>query len=256
MSLIETHQNGHIFTVTINRPDALNALTAEMHVAMEAAFDAFASDPTARICLVRGAGNRAFCAGSDLKQAASEDGYPLHGYGGLAERFDLAKPVIAVVNGFALGGGFEIALACDIIIASETASFGLPEPLVGAIALGGGLHRLARQIGLKRAMGMILTGSRVSAAEGLELGFVNEVVPQSEIEATVERWCAAILAGAPLAVEASKATVLRGLGAPSLADAIQGQQHYPEFIAWRTSEDLLEGFDAFSKKRSPRWRGR
>ena len=156
---------------------------------MQDALDAFAADAEQRVCVLTGAGERAFCAGSDLKYAAGSDAglsagkraYPRSGYGGIAERFDLTKPVIAAVNGVALGGGFEIVLACDLVIAAETALFGLPEPLVGAIALGGGLHRLPRQIGLKPALGIILTGRKVGAAEGKTLGFVNEVVPQTEL---------------------------------------------------------------------------
>lgn len=168
MQHILVTQAGAITTVTLNRPAVMNAINAEMHYELQAAFDAFARDETQHVCVVTGAGDRAFCAGSDLK-AAVRDGhrdYPASGYAGLIERFDCPKPIIAAVNGLALGGGFEVALACDIIIASDTASFGLPEPLVGAVALGGGLHRLARQIGLKQAMGLILTSRRVSADEG------------------------------------------------------------------------------------------
>jgi enoyl-CoA hydratase/carnithine racemase len=244
-------------TITLNRPEVMNAINAEMHHELQAAFDAFGADPDQFICVVTGAGDRAFCAGSDLK-AASRDGhrdYPKNGYAGLIERFDCPKPIIAAVNGVALGGGFEVALACDIIIASDTASFGLPEPLVGAVALGGGLHRLARQIGLKQAMGMILTSKRVSAAEGLSLGFVNEVVPAEDLPAAAARWCTEILRASPMSIRASKETVMRGLDAGGVEIAMANQAHYPAFAAWAKSEDAKEGPRAFAEKRAPIWKG-
>ena len=256
---IRVTEADRITTITLARPQAMNAVTPAMHAELQRAFDRFAAADDQYIAVVTGAGDRAFCAGSDLKEAASRGivgAYPQNGYAGLIERFDLTKPVIAAVNGVALGGGFEIALACDIILASDNAKFGLPEPLVGAVALGGGLHRLARQIGLKQAMGMILTSRMVTAADGVRLGFVNEVVPPAELPEAVARWCAAILKGAPLAVRASKETVMRGLDEPSLADALRGQERYPAFAQWRGAEDTQEGPRAFAEKRAPVWKGR
>lgn len=255
---ILVEQRGRITRVTLNRPEKMNAINSLMHDELQAAFDAFAADAESLVCVVTGAGERAFCAGSDLSaRAPGEHGpYPESGYAGLIERFDCAKPFIAAVNGFALGGGFEVALACDLIIAADCASFGLPEPLVGAVALGGGVHRLARQIGLKQAMGMILTSRRVSAAEGAALGFVNEVVPAAGLDDAVSRWCEAILKGAPPSIRASKEAVMRGLDEPSLAAAISGQDDYPAFAAWRASDDAREGPMAFSQKRPPVWKGR
>lgn len=250
----------HVTTITLNRPQVMNALHKPMHAELQSAFDTFAAAADQYICVITGAGDRAFCAGSDLRAAAASTGvvgggYPKDGYAGLIERFDLNKPVIAAVNGVAVGGGFEIALACDIVIASDRARFALPEPLVGAVALGGGLHRLARQIGLKQGMGMSLTGRYVSAEEGVRLGFVNELVPGSELHAAVDRWCEQILKCAPLAIRASKETVMRGLGERSLADAIRKQETYPAFAAWKTAQDTLEGPRAFAEKRPPQWRG-
>jgi enoyl-CoA hydratase/carnithine racemase len=160
------------------------------------------------------------------------------------------------VNGVAMGGGFEIALACDIIVASEAAVFALPEPRVGLAALAGGLHRLPRAIGVKRAMGMILTGRRVSAAEGAELGFVNEVVPAADLMTAARRWAAQIAELSPMSVRASKEAVFKGLDEPTLEAAIKGQNRYPAVSALFTSEDFVEGPLAFSQKRAPNWKGR
>ncbi|MBU6268279.1 MAG: enoyl-CoA hydratase/isomerase family protein [Sphingomonadales bacterium] len=261
MSEILVSHNGPITTVTLNRPQALNAITPAMHQALEEAFSAFAADDAAQVCVVTGAGERAFCAGSDVKGAATAGGlpssYPEHGYAGLIERFDCPKPFIAAVNGLALGGGFELALACDLIVAVEGASFGLPEPLIGAIAIGGGLHRLARQLPLKLAMGLILTSRRLGAREALQLGLVNELVPTvAELPGAVAAWCADILKGAPPAVRASKAAVMRGLDEPGLAAAMAAQAGYPEFEAWWKSDDLREGLRAFAEKRAPAWTGK
>jgi enoyl-CoA hydratase/carnithine racemase len=257
---IKVTSRDHVTTITLNRPEVMNALHKPMHFELQEAFDRFAADDAQRVCVVTGAGDRAFCAGSDLKAAAKAaditgGGYPKNGYAGLIERFDLYKPVIAAVNGVALGGGFELALACDIIVAAENARFGLPEPLVGAVALGGGLHRLARQVGLKQAMGMILTALPVGAAEGLRLGFVNEVVAADELAAASARWSEQILKCAPLAIRASKETVMRGLDEPSLAESLRRQHSYPGYMVWRTAADTREGLLAFAEKRPPRWRG-
>ena len=163
--------------------------------------------------------------------------------------------MIAAVNGLCLGGGFELALACDLIVASETAVFGLPEPKVGLIAIGGGIHRLARQVGLKRAMDVLLTGRNVPAAEGLELGFVNRVVAPGEVMAAAKELAAQIIANAPLAVRLTKALALWGLDQPTLAKAIEGQVQHPAFEQWRGAEDTAEGPRAFAEKRKPEWQG-
>jgi crotonobetainyl-CoA hydratase len=249
---VETRQN--VTTITLNRPEVLNAVNAQMHDELQAAFDAFAADPDQHIAVVTGAGERAFCAGSDLKAAHAP--YPKNGYAGLIERFDLAKPVIAAVNGLAFGGGFEIVLACDIVIADAAARFGLPEPRVGAVALGGGVHRLVRQIGLKPAMGMLLSSQSIDAAQALAFGLVNEVTPPGELHQAVARWCAEIQKGAPTAVWATKEAALRGLEEPSLGAAIRAQSSYPAWVAHFTSENAKEGRRAFVEKRPPKWTGR
>jgi crotonobetainyl-CoA hydratase len=153
-----------------------------------------------------------------------------------------------------MGGGFEIALACDIIVAAESATFALPEPRVGLAALAGGLHRLPREIGTKRALGMILTGRRVSAAEGKELGFVNEVVPQGEALAAAKRWAGLILECSPMAIRASKQSVYCSLDKPTLQAAMTTT--YPAVQANLDSQDYIEGPRAFSERRKPNWQNR
>ena len=175
-SLIE--REGNLTIITINRPEVMNALHAPAHDEFSAIFDDFVKDPEQWVAIITGAGDRAFSAGNDLKYQASGGDMTRGldtGFAGITSRFDNPKPVIAAVNGVAMGGGFEIALACDLIVAAENAVFALPEPRVGLAALAGGVHRLPREIGTKQALGMMLTGRRVGAEEGKQLGFVNDV---------------------------------------------------------------------------------
>jgi crotonobetainyl-CoA hydratase len=255
---IKVDREGPVTVITLNRPDVMNALHSPAHFELHEAFDAFAADPEQWVGIVTGAGERAFSAGNDLKHQAGggKMGSPPSGFAGLTSRYDLDKPLIAAVNGVAMGGGFEIALACDLILAADTATFALPEPKVGLAALAGGLHRLPRQIGLKRAMGMILTARRVSAAEGEQLGFVNAVVPAAELMAEARKWAKMICECSPMSIRASKQAVMKGLDEPTLEAAIGGQMKYPAVGALFRSEDFVEGPMAFAQKRAPQWKGR
>jgi len=252
---ITTEACRHVYTVTINRPDLMNALHPPASQELADAWDRFAADPELWVGIITGAGDRAFCAGNDLKYTASggDMTMPPSGFGGLTSRFDCNKPIIAAVGGVAMGGGFEIALASDIIIASETARFALPEPRVGLAALAGGMQRLPRQIGLKNAMAMLLTGRHVDAPEAYRLGLVQEVTPPAELLPRANAWADEINRCAPLSVRASKAVALGSLGVP-LDEAMN--KNFKELGDLFGSEDFREGPRAFAEKRKPNWKGR
>ncbi|WP_254595397.1 enoyl-CoA hydratase-related protein [Achromobacter mucicolens] len=241
--------------ITINRPALRNALHRPANLELQQAFDDFQNNPDLRVAILTGAGDDAFCAGNDLKyQAAGNDTtYPEAGFGGITARFAMNKPVIAAVNGLAMGGGFEIALACDLIVASENAFFALPEPLVGLAAICGGILRLPQQIPTKQAMGIILTGRRVMAQEAQTLGFVNEVVPRGEALNAARRWADQILKCSPMSVKASKELAYKGIQNSNLEEMYPIQKTFPAVKALYTSRDRTEGAKAFAEKRAPVW---
>ena len=247
-------RDGRLLIVTLNRPERYNALHFPAHFELAEVWDEFAADPELWVAIVTGAGDKAFCAGNDLRFQAEGNVRKRcpTGFAGLTNRYDLNKPVIAAVNGFAMGGGFEVALACDLIVAAENAIFALPEPRVGLMAGAGGVHRLPRLIGQKRALGMILTGRRVGPEEGKELGFVNEVVPEGEAVAGARRWAGQILECAPISIRASKEAVYAGLDEATLEAAIN--RTYEEQHVLIDSADYIEGPKAFAEKRPPVWR--
>jgi enoyl-CoA hydratase/carnithine racemase len=248
----------HVATVTIDRPDVLNAIDLAAEAELQRIWTELEGDDDVRLVVLTGAGERAFCVGADMKNpsvkgvdywAAARPG----GFGGIALRETLNVPVLARVNGFALGGGFEMVLGCDIVVACEEASFGLPEALVGRMPLDGGMTLLQRQIPFRQAMGMMLTGQRIKASRALELGLVNEVVPRAELDAAVARWAAAILACAPLSLKAIKQVVRQTATlSPAQAQAVR----LPALVAALQSQDADEGVLAFQQKRKPVWRGR
>ena len=248
--------DGEIWIVTIKRPDRMNAVHPPTNDELATIFDDFEAHEVARVAILTGTGDKAFCAGNDLKHVAEGNPrrMPATGFAGLTHRFDRTKPVIAAVNGLALGGGFEIALACDLIIVAETAYFGLPEPKVGLAANVGGLHRLPRQAGLKQALGMILTARKVMADEALRLGLVNEVVPAGETVTAAKRWAQQIVECAPLSIGTSLDVVYSGLYEASVEAAMRAD--YDSVKALFASEDAQEGPRAFAEKRKQQWRGR
>ena len=249
-------RKGPVTIITLSRPEVYNALHTDAHFELNKVFDDFSADPEQWVAIVTGAGDKAFCAGNDLKwqAAGGKRGWDKGGFAGLTSRFDCDKPIIAAVNGVAMGGGFEIALSCDLIIASENATFALPEPKVGLAAMAGGLHRLPRQIGLKQAMGILLTCRTIDAPEAARLGLVNAVVPPEQLATAAMDWADRIVLASPAAIRATKQMAMRGLEEPGLVRAMAAQAGYPAFQALLSSNDSREGPLAFVEKRPPRWR--
>ena len=221
MEVSQFELEGHVARITLDRPESLNSLNPDLRWELSQHFDEVENNDDIWLAVVTGSGDRAFCAGADLKHRARERDATTEQRAdwaqknietrSLTERWHFAKPVIARVNGFALGGGLELAMACDIIVAAEHAEFGLPEPRRGLIAGAVGVHRLPRQIGLKPAMGHLLTGRHMTAARAYELGLVNQVVSLDGLDLAVNGWIEDILRCAPLSVRATKEAAMRGL---------------------------------------------
>lgn len=247
---------GRVAVITLNRPEARNAINGAVATAMDAILHRFESDPEVWVALLTGAGNRAFSAGADLKAMASGEGQHIEteqgGFGGFV-RFPRTKPVIAAVNGAALAGGTELVLACDMVVAVEEAVFGLPEVARGIIAAGGGLFRLPLAIPRARAIELILTAEHVTAREAHHFGLVNHVVPASELMQTARSLATRICANAPIAVRESLALLKH---AHELAEEEAWAWSREARIRVMQTADAKEGPLAFAEKREPKWIGR
>jgi acetyl-CoA C-acetyltransferase len=253
---VQVERRGPLLEVTINRPEANNALTPEANDELEQIFDAFDADASLWVAIITGAGTRAFCIGNDLKVGSTgrRMWMPRTGFGGLTHRKTRVKPVIAAVNGFAMGGGFEIALASDLIVADEKAQFALSEVRVGLIASAGGLQRLTRQIPYKQAAEMILTGRRVGAEEGKAMGFINRVAPEGAALEMARELAEALLESSPISIRLSLTLLKDSERIASAVDAINTS--YPAIDQLLSSEDRVEGMMAFGQKRKPQWKNR
>ena len=258
---IRYEQRDHVATVTLNRPEVLNAIHPPMAEELADAWERIRDDDSVWVGVLTGSGTRAFCAGADLKWRA-EAGEAARSHNraeasGVARGFqrgrDCYKPLLAVVNGYAVGGGLELILGCDLVVAAEHAQLGLPEARRGLLADAGGIHKLVRRLPWSAAMQLILTGELISAEEARRIGLVNQVVPAGDLQAAAEQWVEAILACAPLSLQAGKEAAVRGLELP-LWEAVNTR--FPLAERMYESEDFIEGPKAFAEKRKPVWKGK
>lgn len=259
-SPIRTSIDGPILEIIFDRPP-VNAINPSTSRALGEAFIKLHSDDNLRVAIITAPGERIFSAGWDLK-AANEAGATIRndhgpgGFAGLTELFNLNKPVVAAINGRAIGGGFELALACDIIVAAEGADFSLPEAGIGALADAGGMIRLPRRLPYVIAMDLLLTGRRMPASEAAHFGLINKVVPSSSLMETARDYARKIASGAPLSVQATK-EVIRETGKLSVEEAfgVLKREALPTYAKVYRSEDMVEGVRAFVERRPPNWKG-
>jgi enoyl-CoA hydratase/carnithine racemase len=250
-------QDEHIARVTLDRPQALNSINPEMDSALYEAWTEINANPEIRVAILSATGEKAFCAGADVSGASGEPtrrmalGGGLTGVGG--PLLTLRKPLVAAVQGYAIGGGFELAMCADIIVAADNTQFGIPEVKAGIIGEAGIMHRAIRQLPHHIALAMILTGDRIKAADAERFGLVNEVVPYAELGAAAQQWAERLAAVSPLAVQAAKDAALSRAGWP-LEVALATR--YEPIEAYAFSQDRLEGRQAFAEKRKPEWSGR
>lgn len=256
---IDVTVKDHVAVAVLNRPEAMNSIDPEMRVQLYALWDRIRTDDDIRVVIITGAGDKAFCTGSDLKKTMP----PKESYaelligqdnpGNMLHHFGADKPILCAVNGYAVGGGMELALACDICIAADTAKFGLTEVKIGSIPGSGGVQRLPRSVSKSNAMLMLLAAEVVDAHEAFRMGFVSKVVPQAELMPTAHAIAARIAANAPLAVKAVKRLVTQGMDLP-LVHALDIDKYM--FGLLRDTEDRIEGRRAFQEKRKPDYKGR
>ena len=250
---VDLKRDGNVLEVTLNRPEAYNALFSAAHFELAEIFDEFERDQDLWVAIVTGAGEKAFCSGNDLKVSVSggDMSMPASGFAGLCSRTDREKPVIAAVNGVAMGGGLEIVLACDLAIADPMASFALPEVKVGLFAAAGGVQRLTRQIGEKAAMELILTGRKLGADEASALGLINSISASGDVMGAARALAQTIAGNSPTSIRASKRVLnaVDDLGKWDKALALS-QAEIAQLIQ---SKDAREGMTAFVQKRKPNW---
>jgi enoyl-CoA hydratase/carnithine racemase len=250
--------DGQVATITLNRPEVHNAQNDTLRRELYQVFGALATDDDVKVVVITGAGERAFSAGADIREFV-EPASPTQlrerrkriDYRSMMDR--CSQPIIAAINGFALGGGLELALACDIRIAAENATLGLTEINLAIIPGGGGTQRLPRLIGRGKALEMILTGARISASEALQVGIVERVVPAGDALKAATELARTIAEKAPIALRYAKEAVVKGLGM-SLEDGLRLEGDLSTLL--RTTEDRVEGAKAFLEKRKPRWTGK
>jgi crotonobetainyl-CoA hydratase len=249
-------RRGNVEILTINRPEARNAINGAVSKAMSAAMDELAEDADCLVVVVTGSGDKAFSAGMDLKAFSSGGGGDIMsgsgGFGGLTHR-DFPKPLIAAVNGAALAGGFEIMLSCDLVVAADHATFGIPEAKRGLIAGAGGLIRMPKRLPVAVALELAMTGDPIDAERAYALGLVNKVVPAASLMDEALALAQRIAANAPLAVRYSKSVMKRSAEVPEDEGwAINGEAAGVVF----SSADAMEGAVAFAEKRPPNWTGK
>jgi len=249
-------RRGHVEILTINRPDARNAINGGVSKAMSAIMDELADDTDCWVVVITGSGDKAFSAGMDLKAFSSGEGGDIigasGGFAGVTQR-DFAKPIIAAVNGSALAGGFEIMLSCDLVVAAEHATFGIPEAKRGLIAGAGGLIRMPKRLPMAIALELAMTGDPIDAQRALALGLVNKVVPAEQLLDETMALAERIAANAPLAVRYSKSVMKR---AAEVSEAEGWKINQEAVGVVFSSADAMEGPIAFAEKRPPNWQGR